>query len=463
MTGPLRQDRPRPLARGEDIGDVLASIRKLIAQDAPGAQGGEVGAPAAFTEPAIAMASPRIAGDLPLSPARTAALTNSLAEAVDAAAARMADTARRVEAARAAAPEAHEAPFRLNPDALIPAAAPRHPPEPRLRLSPQLAVVGGMDEGAESEPGAGLAAEDAVAPAVGAEACDSLVRAGGGVVAASPSVRVEDDVAAVPSADTEIATDPVAAPPALDAPFTVVAGGAQGAAQVGLAEAQSAPGTAPPAYPAAAAPVATAAPVAPAVARPAPAAPVAGPVAGDPSAVGAPVASPAAHPPAAPPNAAFGAAAPAEGSRTALGASPTAAALASAAPVGATPPYAPAEDMTPAPVRRAAAPNAALGALTPRAAGPASTPPASAPLSAGPLTPPSARADLESPAPAHHPGHPTLTEQLMDAHPLRNLLREAIRDELRGELGQRLDGDLRRMVREELAAALTEAFGQAAR
>ena len=29
MTGPLRQDRPRPLARGEDIGDVLASIRKL--------------------------------------------------------------------------------------------------------------------------------------------------------------------------------------------------------------------------------------------------------------------------------------------------------------------------------------------------------------------------------------------------------------------------------------------------
>lgn len=457
MTGPLRQDRPRPLARGEDIGDVLASIRKLIAQDAPGAQGGEAGGPAAVTEPAIAMASPRIAGDLPLSPARTATLTNSLAEAVDAAAARMADTARRVEAARAAAPEAPEAPFRLNPDALIPAAAPRHPPEPRLRLSPQLAVVGGMDESAESEPGAGLAAQDAVAPGVGAEARDSLVRAGGGVVAAPPSVRVEDDVAAVPSADAQIATDPVAAPPVLDAPFTVVAGGAQGAAQVGLAEAQSAPGTAPPAYPAAAAPVA------PAVARPAPAAPVAGPVAGDPSAVGAPVASPAAHPPAAPPNAAFGAAAPAEGSRTALGASPTAATLASAAPVGATPPYAPAEDMTPAPVRLAAAPNAALGALMPRAAGPASTPSASAPLSAGPLTPPSARADLEPPAPAHHPDLPTLTEQLMDAHPLRNLLREAIRDELRGELGQRLDGDLRRMVREELAAALTEAFGQAAR
>lgn len=56
--------------------------------------------------------------------------------------------------------------------------------------------------------------------------------------------------------------------------------------------------------------------------------------------------------------------------------------------------------------------------------------------------------------------NPARSEPSMDAHPLRQLLREAIRDEMRGEIGQQIDTELRRVVREELAAALTEAFGR---
>lgn len=56
--------------------------------------------------------------------------------------------------------------------------------------------------------------------------------------------------------------------------------------------------------------------------------------------------------------------------------------------------------------------------------------------------------------------NPAQPEPTMDAHPLRQLLREAIRDEMRGEIGQQIDTELRRVVREELAAALTEAFGR---
>ncbi|WP_139305972.1 hypothetical protein [Paracoccus sanguinis] len=56
--------------------------------------------------------------------------------------------------------------------------------------------------------------------------------------------------------------------------------------------------------------------------------------------------------------------------------------------------------------------------------------------------------------------NPAQPEPSMDAHPLRQLLREAIRDEMRGEIGQQIDTELRRVVREELAAALTEAFGR---
>ncbi|WP_394318972.1 hypothetical protein [Paracoccus panacisoli] len=56
--------------------------------------------------------------------------------------------------------------------------------------------------------------------------------------------------------------------------------------------------------------------------------------------------------------------------------------------------------------------------------------------------------------------NPAQPEPSMDAHPLRQLLREAIRDEMRGEIGQQIDTELRRVVREELATALTEAFGR---
>ena len=68
-----------------------------------------------------------------------------------------------------------------------------------------------------------------------------------------------------------------------------------------------------------------------------------------------------------------------------------------------------------------------------------------------PVTPEQQTADQTNPA---------QPEPSMDAHPLRQLLREAIRDEMRGEIGQQIDTELRRVVREELAAALTEAFGR---
>lgn len=58
--------------------------------------------------------------------------------------------------------------------------------------------------------------------------------------------------------------------------------------------------------------------------------------------------------------------------------------------------------------------------------------------------------------------HTAATEQIMNPLPIRTLLREAIREELRGEIGHQLDADLRRMVREEIAAVLAEAFAQTA-
>ncbi|ARJ68858.1 hypothetical protein B0A89_03635 [Paracoccus contaminans] len=60
------------------------------------------------------------------------------------------------------------------------------------------------------------------------------------------------------------------------------------------------------------------------------------------------------------------------------------------------------------------------------------------------------------------PSMAQLMEHRMNAQPIRDLLREAIRDELRGEIGRQLDTDLRRLVREELALALTEALAMPA-
>lgn len=47
-------------------------------------------------------------------------------------------------------------------------------------------------------------------------------------------------------------------------------------------------------------------------------------------------------------------------------------------------------------------------------------------------------------------------------HPLRALLREAVRDELECEMRHRLDTELRQMIRAELSAALTEALARPA-
>lgn len=108
------------------------------------------------------------------------------------------------------------------------------------------------------------------------------------------------------------------------------------------------------------------------------------------------------------------------------------------------------------------APARPLLALMPSASGPlnsTSTAPLAVPDRLGapltspssPMTPEQQTEDLTNPA---------QSEPSMDAHPLRQLLREAIRDEMRGEIGQQIDTELRRVVREELAAALTEAFGR---
>lgn len=297
MTDPLRMERPRTSARGDDLGDVLASIRRLIAQETAPARAdgsgpvdrpaeGPVGATGAGASPQPSGSAPGEETGLPLSPGRTMAMTSSLAEAVEAAAARMADTARRVEAARSVPAEP---PFRLNPDALIPAAAACAPaPEPTLRLSPRLSVLEG-----------------------GAEAAPSASRTPSGALATGP------DAAPTP--------------------------------QQGVPQVEAEPGF-------------------------------------------------------------------------------------------------------------AALPDTAAETATVRAL--------AARLNddhAGLIAPPITR-DRDEPFPnlAATVSADIATEQTMDAHPLRNLLRDAIRDELRGEFADRLDSDLRRLVREELAAALTEAFGKPA-
>lgn len=189
MSDPLRMERPRMNSRGDDLGDVLASIRKLIAQDGQPKPQAETSAAQPVAAPVASQAEQPVKAPVvaprptpvqlgalpaevveplhtpsalpafdateatrlpPLSPDRTAALTTSLADAVDAAAARMAETTRRIEEVKASRPEA---PLRLRPDALIPAAPTSALGEARPSSPPKLSVV----------------ATEAVGPAYGAQ------------------------------------------------------------------------------------------------------------------------------------------------------------------------------------------------------------------------------------------------------------------------------------------------------
>ncbi|WP_134726851.1 hypothetical protein [Paracoccus luteus] len=151
----------RSAAQPDDIGDVLASIRRLIAQE-------DGTAPAAVPPAAPLWTAP--------APMLRAPSTAALAQAVDAASTRMAATAQRADSLRQAgaqqdaamqAPRAHlpggftaapaaaspagagsrsgdapDAPLRLRPDALIPPARPVPRSEGRLRLLSVLGTAG---------------------------------------------------------------------------------------------------------------------------------------------------------------------------------------------------------------------------------------------------------------------------------------------------------------------------------
>lgn len=340
MTPPLRAEPMRTNSRGEDLGDVLASIRKLIAQDGQGeAQAktpsqissndgfsragtvsavrsganmvqpdaplrlGEAHSPEVAALPPAALAPQtdsdgfkpfmaKVAAETdhpPLSPDRVAALTTSLADAVDAAAARMAETTRRIEEAKASR---SDTPFRLHPNALIPSAPPVLSAMPSIearslaqhRLSVVEPQSGEATEWPDTTAGGGLPAEDEV---LAESVASNFVE---------PNTAAQDED--VPDLFQPLANE-------------------------------LAPGTA---------------------------------------------------------------------ARVDIDASLT---------PGASPTF----------------------------------------------------AHVPTPNPDNNQSNSELN---MDSHPLRDLLRDAIREELRGEIGQQFDGDLRRIVREELAAALTEAFGKPA-
>ena len=149
MTEPLRRAPPQRAKNPDELGDVLASIRRLIAQEGPALQdagaGGPVASGAAQTDPT----GPVFRDPLTLRAAAPRPVQDSaaLSLAVDAAAARMADTARRIEAARLETELAAAAPFRLNPEALIPPAEQPAWADPQRRLTPGLLAEVATDEG----------------------------------------------------------------------------------------------------------------------------------------------------------------------------------------------------------------------------------------------------------------------------------------------------------------------------
>ena len=403
MTDPLRLTPARMTSKGEDIGDVLASIRRLIAREQADATGGTAKStvihpmtPAAIDHdphgtratdrhtapPAAPLAHPLPdGGQAPGHPNqalaaghasanRPAIAPAALAQAVDAAAARMADTARRVEAARAVA----ETPFRLDPDALIPPIGIAPQPEGRLSLTAALAVVDTAAADASphwptpSDAPRGPDAQFLVAPLEAdrphAPAADPP---------AAPVATVQPSTPQGQSSGTPLATGQAQAPEA-QSPVAGV-----GADQPRKSGAQSF-----------GSPVTTDRPDAL-----------------DADHLVAPLAADQSH------GSAAWRAGPATPDQPSVsGARPSAAPVATHQPAAEGSPW--------------------------------GTP---------------SREPVGSPTTT--PSLPFQEPRMSDDHPLRKLLRDAIRDELRGELGARLEGDLRAMVREELAAALTEAFSLA--
>lgn len=446
MTDPLRTNHARAFGGDEDRGDVLSSIRRLIAQDdgpsgaetapaegrgtahphpaagmpAPaspsqGGVGAEQPRPLRLERPAAAESAGLVAfpsfgaaparpacpasgsplmltpdsgvaaargGPPPLSPAGTAELTASLAEAVGAAAARMAGTARPVtHEDHAMHDDPAEPPFRLRPDALIPAApaaapqaGPAQPLWPQPLPAQPLSPVWG-DARAEA------AGDNPSEPAPPLTPASAWRRDAGAVAESAPSVA-----GPVPAALSAWSTDradalpgPVGAAAAGRAPSAaagvLAAGGVVGASD---GYAQAVPGL---------------------------------PARSDAAIGGVP--------------------APAE--RAALWPGRADTQSTGTQPVGTQP--------VGTPARSAAAPGAASPAPT---AGTQHDRTALS-LATAPDTPP----EISMADPMEH---------RMNAQPIRDLLREAIREELRGEIGRQLDTDLRRLVREELAVALTEAL-----
>lgn len=154
MTEPLRRAPPQRAKNPDELGDVLASIRRLIAQEGAALQdagtAGSASSGAARTDPTgPGSGDPVTLGAAAPRPVQDSA---ALSLAVDAAAARMADTARRIEAARLQTEQPSPAPFRLNPEALIPPAEQPAWADPQRRLTPGLLaeVAGDVsgDEGA---------------------------------------------------------------------------------------------------------------------------------------------------------------------------------------------------------------------------------------------------------------------------------------------------------------------------
>lgn len=476
MTDPLRMERPRVTARGEDLGDVLASIRRLIAQDAtaPATPAPAQPAPAApagdsadaFRPPAAfagGAGDPAAADNRPLR--LEGALIRSLpgaAPAPDRAAAATATDDASEKAAIADVPDEE----RRADLPVMPTAQPQTAPADLPQIAAVVPAPTFFDDSAvpAAAPPAsgGSAAQAPLSPIRTAELTASLAEA---VEAASARMaetarRVEQTRDAQAKAPLRLRPDaliPAALlPPEAEAlPPRPTPWGPASGPSIGAADAyQAALGTAPDIGNVAVMPTTGPAPLfhdgrSGGL-----------PIAGDPAAFDTdPGSDPATGPTTwddtsdATPQVGWQAAGFAGDHMRQRPTSDRAETLGGAPTGGVPQPGAPATAALPvpaAPVPPDAAARAAAGhdADVARA------------LQGHPDRPAPAATIAEaqtSDTPAH-----TTTEQTMNALPIRTLLRDAIREELRGEIGQTLDADLRRMVREEIAAALAEAFAPAA-
>lgn len=154
---PLRPTRPLRGIPADEMGDVLASIRRLIAQDgsprpathAP-ARGVDADTPAVSAAPDALTAAPRPVAEIPdMAPPSRDADPHRSAHRADAAAT---ITAAPHLVAVPSAPENAPPPLRLRPEALIPPAElPQHMQGGRLRLTAASAVVEPDHTGAAGE------------------------------------------------------------------------------------------------------------------------------------------------------------------------------------------------------------------------------------------------------------------------------------------------------------------------